>query len=185
METTTSSGSSTAISFRHPTLADGPAIWQLVIDAGTLDHNSTYAYLLLCRDFGDSCAVAEQNGQLQGFVTGYRPPQRSDVWFLWQVGVAASARGQGLAGKMALFILGQLSRQGVRFLETTVTESNEASRALFRGLARRLETRLDEQPLFGAQLFPQGGHHEPEPLLTIGPFDNATVAHACRQSGLP
>jgi len=184
MEMATSSGSSTAVSFRHPTLADGPGIWQLVADAGTLDCNSTYAYLLLCRDFADSCAVAEQNGKLQGFVTGFRPPLRPDVWFLWQVGVAASARGHGLAGKLALFILNQQSRQGVRFLETTVTKSNEASRALFRGLARRLQTRLEEQPLFGAGLFP-GGEHEPEPLLTIGPFDTTTVEQAWRQSGLP
>ena len=161
--------------FRHPTIADGAAIWQLVIDAGTLDQNSSYLYLLLCRNFANSCAVAERDGKLVGFVTGLRSTERPDVWFLWQIGVAPSARGQGLAGRLAHFVLDALMPQGVRFLETTVTASNEASRALFAGIARRLNTELHESELFTTELFP-GTDHEAEPLLRIGPFDTASVS---------
>jgi L-2,4-diaminobutyric acid acetyltransferase len=160
--------------FRHPTIADGAAIWQLVIDAGTLDQNSSYLYLLLCRNFADSCAVAERDGKLVGFVTGFRSIEHPDVWFLWQIGVDPSARGQGLAGRLAHFVLDNLVPQGVRFLETTVTASNEASRALFAGIARRLNTELHESELFTTELFP-GTDHEAEPLLRIGPFDSASV----------
>lgn len=169
--------SSSTLDIRHPSIVDGSAIWQLVVDAGTLDRNSSYLYLLLCRDFADCCAVAERDGQLQGFTTGFRPLQRPDVWYLWQVGVAASARGQGLAGRLAHFILNTLAPLGVCYLETTVAPSNQASRALFQGIARRLDTELREQDLFSADLFPEGGH-EPEPLLRIGPFDPGQVNRA-------
>lgn len=169
--------SSETVHIRHPSITDGPAIWQLVVDAGTLDRNSSYLYLLLCRDFADCCAVAERDGRLQGFVTGFQPVRRPEVWFLWQVGVAATARGQGLAGRMAHFVLNALAPQGVRLLETTVAPSNQASRALFQGIARRLDTQLEEQDLFGAELFPEGGH-QPEPLLRIGPFEAEAVARA-------
>ncbi len=166
------------ITFRHPTLEDGAAIWQLVKDAGTLDLNSCYAYMLLCREFGHCCAVAERDGRLEGFVTGLLPPTRPDTWFLWQVGVAATARGEGLARRMALFILEAVTpERGPFYLETTVTRSNEASRALFKGIARRLDTELEESDLFTSDMFPGEGY-EAEPLLRIGPFDAAAVRKA-------
>lgn len=169
------------VQFRHPTIDDGAAIWQLVVDAGTLDRNSSYLYLLLCRDFSDCCAVAERGGQLQGFTTGFRSAERPDVWFLWQVGVAASARGQKLAGRMAHFVLNTQAARGVRYLETTVAPSNEASRALFAGIARRLDTRLAESELFTEPQFPASeGVHEAEPLLRIGPFDTGRAAQVYR-----
>ena len=83
------------IVFRPPRINDGAAIWRLVKESGVLDLNSSYMYLLLCKDFSDSCVVAEEDGQLLGFVTGYRPPGRENAIFLWQVGVDAKARGKG------------------------------------------------------------------------------------------
>jgi len=171
------------IHLRHPTIEDGDAMWQLVVDAGTLDRNSSYLYLLLCRDFASSCAVAEREGALVGCVTGFRSIERPEVWFLWQIGVDAGARGQGLAGRLAHFVLQAQAERGVRFLETTVTRSNGASRALFAGIARRLQTRLEESDLFTAAMFP-GDDHEAEPLLRIGPFD-AQAARQAQQSSVP
>lgn len=165
----------TGLRFRQPTVEDGPAIWQLVIDAGTLDRNSSYAYLLLCRDFAETCVVAERGGTLLGFLTGYRPPTRPEAVFVWQIGVSEKARGEGLASALLDHLLLSDGCRGVRFLETTVAPSNEASRALFRSLARRLEAELEESPGFAADLFPEGGH-EAEPRLRIGPFD-ASILH--------
>lgn len=168
------------LTFRHPNIEDGAAIWQLVVDAGTLDHNSSYLYMLLSRDFSASCAVAESDAGLEGFVTGFRTVERPDMWFLWQIGVAPTARGQGLASRLAHFVLNAQAPHGVRFLETTVTASNEASRALFASIARRLGTELKESELFTSDMFPGEGH-EAEPLLRIGPFD-AAAAKAAFQS---
>lgn len=156
-------------SFRHPEVRDGLAIWRLIQEAGTLDLNSTYAYLMVCRDFSETCIVAEKNGHIMGFVTGYRPPRKPDTVFVWQIGVAPEARGRGLGSQVLDRLLGSEACASVRYLDTNVTPSNEASRAMFRSLARRLDASIEEQEGFDGSLFPSPSH-EPERLLRIGPF---------------
>ncbi len=155
--------------FRHPEVPDGLAIWRLIGKAGTLDLNSTYAYLMVCRDFADTCIVAERDGRIMGFVTGYRPPNQQDTVFVWQIGVAPEARGRGLASRVLDQLLAAEACRGVQYLNTNVTPSNEASRALFSGLARRLNAPIEESEGFESSLFPEPSH-EPERLLRIGPF---------------
>lgn len=155
--------------FRHPRVVDGLAVWRLVKEAGTLDLNSTYAYLMVCRDFSDTCILAERAGRLAGFVIGYKPPAKPDTVFVWQVGVAPDARGLGLGSRVLDRLLASEACANVRFLETNVTPSNRPSRALFGSLARRLVAPLEEHEGFESELFPDPTH-EPERLLRIGPF---------------
>jgi L-2,4-diaminobutyric acid acetyltransferase len=161
--------------YRRPTVADGPTVWQLAKDVGTLDPNSSYAYLLLCRDFAETCVIAELQGKVCAFLTAYKPPDAADTLFVWQVGVAQSARGLGVANGLLKHLLLREGSRGIRYLETTVAPSNTASRALFRSLARRLETEIFESQGFPAALFPENGH-EPEPRLRIGPFEPSSLA---------
>lgn len=158
--------------FRHPEVADGLAIWRLLHEVGTLDTNSTYAYLMVCRDFADTSLVAEQEGRIVAFVTGYRPPFRSDTVFVWQIGVAPQVRGRGLGAQLLERLLRSEACSTVRHLETNVTPSNRASRALFEGAARRLGAPIVELEGFESSLFPDPSH-EPERLLRIGPFDHS------------
>lgn len=155
---------------RAPTAEDARDVVALVRRVPELDANSPYAYLLLCHHFGATGLVWREAGELRAFVLGYRPPATPDVYFLWQVGVAPESRGQGLAGRSVIALLRRLEPEGVRFLEATVTPSNEASAALFRGVARRLEAPCEERPLFGRELFPAGDGHEEEILFRIGPW---------------
>lgn len=157
-----------AVDLRPPTVEDAAAIWQLVRDTGVLDVNSSYLYLLLTAHHAPTCGVAVQGDQLLGFVSGYRLPTQPDTYFLWQIGVAEAGRGQGLATRLALEVLRRPAQADVRYLETTVSPSNTASRALFDGLARRLDTALTVSEGFGPHLFPT--EHEAEELLRIGPF---------------
>jgi len=157
------------IRYRPPTIEDGIAIRQLVCDAGSLDVNSVYCYLLLCKDFAETCAVAEAHGEILGFVTAYLPPSREHSLFVWQIGVGAAHRGQGLATRLLQELLRRKACRGIRFLEATVGPSNAASRALFTALAERLGAELSEQPCFDAALFPDE-KHEPENLIRIGPL---------------
>ncbi len=163
-----------SFNFRHPQVTDGLRIWRLVRDAGTLDLNSTYAYLILCRDFAATCLLAEQSDRLLGFVTAYRPPRQPEQLFIWQIGVAPEARGQGLASRLLEALLASQACAGVSCLITNVTPSNQASRALFTRLARRLSAPLQEDAGFTGALFPEPAH-EPERLLQIGPFDLTTL----------
>jgi L-2,4-diaminobutyric acid acetyltransferase len=161
---------SAATVFRHPIVPDGLALWRLVGEAGTLDLNSAYAYLVVCRDFAETCIVAEEAGRIAGFVMGYRPPRKPDTVFVWQIGVAPEARGRGLGSLVLDRLLQSDACSTVRFLETNVAPSNRASRALFEGLARRLCAPIEELEGFESSLFPDP-LHEPERLLRIGPFE--------------
>jgi L-2,4-diaminobutyric acid acetyltransferase len=58
----------------EPVLADGPHLWRLARDSRVLDLNSSYAYLLWCRDFAATSVVAKVDGNVVGFVTGYVRP---------------------------------------------------------------------------------------------------------------
>ena len=157
------------IIFRTPNINDGAGIWRIVKESGVLDLNSAYMYLLLCKDFTDTCVVAERNGELVGFVTGYRPPGRESAIFLWQVGVDASCRGQGLGKKLVGAFLTNAGARGASMLETTISPSNKASQALFSAVARDLGTNIEKVPCFSAAQFPEAGH-EDEDLYLIGPY---------------
>lgn len=145
-------------------------MWQFVADHGGLELNTAYAYLVLADDFADTCVVAEHGQTLAGFVLGYRPPTRPDTLFVWQVGVAPSHRGQGLARRMILDLL-ERNAPEVRYLESTVTPSNTASRRLFRSIAEKRGTTCDVSAYLTEELFPEAGH-EAEEKFRIGPFED-------------
>ncbi len=155
--------------FERPTRHDGAKIWRLVQSCPPLDLNSCYAYMLLAEHFAETCVVARAGAELVGFISAYRPPERGETLFVWQVAVGADARGQGLAGRMLSELLAREGCAGVRYLETTVSPSNQPSAALFQSLARRLGAPLRTETLFAAELF-AGSGHEAEILHRIGPF---------------
>jgi L-2,4-diaminobutyric acid acetyltransferase len=159
----------TAITLRQPCLEDGAAMCRLVQATTPLDPNSCYAYLLLCTHFADTCVVAEDDDELVGFVSAYRPPTDPDVLFVWQVAVKSTARGNGLAKTMIQTLLERDTCQDVTFLEATVTPSNVASQALFRSLAKAHQARCIETSWFLPEAF-GSGEHETEVLFRIGPL---------------
>lgn len=157
------------VKLRSPRPEDAKAVWDLIQRCEPLDPNSSYAYLLLCTHFADTCVVAELDGDVVGFVSGYIEPNSPDKLFIWQVAVDEKARGMGLGRGMLLDILLRDHCKKVTHLETTVSPSNDASRRMFQGVADRMRTELNEEPYFNAELMAEDGH-EDENLVTIGPF---------------
>lgn len=162
--------------FRTPAVDDGTAMLELVQASGTLEANSAYSYVMLADRFPETCVVAEREGESVGFVSAFISPEREDTVFVWQIGVAQSERGRGLARRMLQELLRRPACQGVRFLEATVTPSNKASAALFRSLARELGAQCRRERGFEEDCFPEEGDHEPERLFRIGPFTPTQVA---------
>lgn len=159
------------IKLRKPSVEDGAALHALVRECKPLDENSIYCNLLQCTHFADTCIVAEKAGRLVGFVTGYRMPAAPEIYFLWQVGVSADGRGHGLGRRMIQGILAREACRGVTELNTTITRSNEASRALFAALARAEGGQLSEHEYFTAEHF-GGSGHESEYLFRIRPLSS-------------
>jgi len=179
-ETTDKSTDAAPIELRQARVPDAASIWRLVRDSGVLDCNSSYLYLLLCRDFSDTCVVAERGEETVGFVTAYRLPRDPSVLFVWQIGVCSTARRQGLAKRMLRDLLDRQDvEQPPRFLEATVAASNIASRRLFQSLAADIGATLVEEEGFLVSDFPAAVSddpaeaHEAEPRLRIGPLPSA------------
>jgi L-2,4-diaminobutyric acid acetyltransferase len=162
------SGTQDDLVIDHPESQDGAALWRLARDSGELDVNSSYAYLLWCRDFRETTVVARLNGEAVGFVTGYLRPDDPATLLVWQVAVAEAGRNKGTATAMLDVLLRKHTQRGVRFLETTVTEANIPSNKMFRSLAARWKAPCHRSELFTANEFPDG--HDPEFLYRIGPL---------------
>ena len=113
--------------------------------------------------------IAEKDGKVVGSVSGYIPPQEPDTFFLWQVAADSSARGTGLGTAMIHFILTSAACKPVRFLNTTITEDNEASWGLFKGIAKKLGAELNSEVMFDKERH-FTGEHDSEMLVRIGPF---------------
>jgi diaminobutyrate acetyltransferase len=151
---------------RSPTVEDGATLWRLAAESAVLDVNSSYAYLLWCRDFGRTSVLATVGGEAAGFVTGYIRPDQPDTLMVWQVAVDSKHRGRGLATRMLDHLVDRHVDESVAWLETTVTPDNQASARLFASFAEARGAELARVPAFPAELFPD--EHESEVLFRIG-----------------
>jgi L-2,4-diaminobutyric acid acetyltransferase len=154
------------ITIGNPRVTDGPACWQLAAATGVLDVNSRYAYLLWFRDFTATSVVARSGGEVVGFISGYRRPQRPSTLMVWQVAVAEVAQGRGVATAMLDALYQRVPC--VDAIEATITPGNGASIGLFTRFAERWGAAVARRVLFGAELL--GAGHEPEILFRIGPI---------------
>ncbi|MGP9539512.1 diaminobutyrate acetyltransferase [Brachybacterium sp. AOP43-C2-M15] len=149
-------GASSDLAIRPPSLQDGAAIWRIARDSGTLDLNTSYAYLLLARDFAATSRLAVHEDAAVGFVLGYLRPTAPETLFVWQIAVDESQRGKRVAGRLLDALLADLPQ--VSALETTITADNTASQRLFASFAQRHGAQEDVQPLIEEHHFPDAGH---------------------------
>lgn len=167
--TTNTAPAAGALLLRMPVAADGSALHSLVSKCPPLDANSVYCNLLQCTHFAGTSIAADAQGVLAGFISGYLVPASSDTLFVWQVAVAPEFRGQGLATRMLHALLARPACARVRYVETTVTDANEASLALFHAFAGKQKVQLTSTLHFDKTLH-FNGRHDSERLLRIGPL---------------
>ncbi|MDP2697900.1 diaminobutyrate acetyltransferase [Thalassospira sp.] len=160
---------------RKPKATDGAAVNDLIAQCKPLDENSVYCNLLQCSHFAATCALAELDGEIVGFVSGYIVPEHRERLFVWQVAVSPKARGLGLGKSLILDILDRPICYNVREVQTTITTSNAPSQGVFRSLARTLEADVNRKVLFERETHFDGAAAS-EILWQIGPFERADVA---------
>lgn len=157
-----------------PHTGDGAAVWRLIRDCDGLDLNSSYAYLLLCDSFRDTCVVARSSAlELAGAALCLRKPRQPDTLFVWQLAVRSEARGAGLGMAMLQHVMAAPACSGVRFVEAHIAPQNGASEALFRKFARVRRAPLVFDEGFPANEFPDA--HAAERLVRIGPLGQAEM----------
>lgn len=154
-----------SLTLRKPRSTDGAAIWELVRECKPLDENSMYCNIVQAEHFSDTCVVAEMDGDIVGWVSGHMIPNE-DALFVWQVAVSPKARGLGLGSKMLEHLLGREACAEAEQLNTTITEDNEASWALFRSFAREIGGNLSDKAHFKRDAH-FDGRHATEHMVTI------------------
>ncbi|WP_344386887.1 diaminobutyrate acetyltransferase [Streptomyces vastus] len=165
----------------RPEVADGAALWRIAKDSRTLDLNSSYSYLLWCRDFAGTSVVArDKEGMPVGFITGYVRPDQPDTLLVWQVAVDAAYRGRGLAAALLDGLSARVAHdRGLETVETTITPGNTASERLFTSYAARHGASVEREVLFDTAHFPDGPH-DSEVLYRIGPLTFRPADRASR-----
>ena len=154
--------------FEKPTQEDASAVHQMLKEAGGLDVNTLYCYMLLCSQFRETCRIARaEDGSVAGFLSAYRVPDEPQALFVWQVAVSRHFRKQGIAKRLLMNVVTEdAERAPLAYLTATVADSNKASLALFRSIAREHGSELSVEPCFKADDFlPEA--HEAEPLVRI------------------
>jgi len=164
------SSKETDIQLRTPRLEDGKAVYDLIRNSPPLDVNSAYNYFLLCSHFAETCVVGESGGRIVSFLSAYRLPNAPEHLFIWQVAVDSSMRGKRMAGRMLDELLSRPSCDGVKYLETTVSPSNMASKRVFEKFAEAHDAAWHEEVFLTREHF-GGDDHEEEILFRIGPFE--------------
>lgn len=165
------------VTFRKPAKEDGSDVWQLIGDSGKLDENSMYCNLLQCDHFSDTCILAELNGEIIGWISGYLQPDDDTTFFVWQVAVSEAARGRGVAKRMLRELMARDECRQVKRLTTTITKDNEASWALFRSFARSCGAELTDEVHFHEDKH-FDGNHDTEHMVTITFAEPARIAFA-------
>lgn len=158
-----------AVTIEAPKSEDGAAVHDLIAACPPLDTNSLYMNLIQTTHFAETCALAREDGEVIGWVSGHIPPEEPEVFFLWQVAIGERARGKRIPKRLVADIFSRPSCKDVRYLKTTITPDNEASWGLFKSLARWLDAPLQESPFFDEDKHFKG-RHDSEILVTIGPF---------------
>ncbi|MDA3874991.1 MAG: diaminobutyrate acetyltransferase [Kiritimatiellae bacterium] len=165
------------ILIRAPRLEDGAAMHSLIKACPPLDLNSAYLYFLVCDHFRETSIVAEYEGKLVGCISAYRRPDQPDVLFVWQVAVHSDARGQGMGRRMLDAVADRSDAKNAKWMETTISPSNTASRRLFASWAESHDLNITESSYLEPHHFQTGAPeechedtHEAECLFRIGPL---------------
>lgn len=166
-EAMTGPGRDDEITYRLPNASDGAEVWHLVRSCKPLDENSLYCNLLQCDHFAGTSIIAERrDGEIVGWISGYLIPDEPQTLFIWQVAVAPSAQGRGIAGKMLSKLVERDICSNVSALKTTITDDNGASWALFSSFAKMQGGALKREAYFEQDTH-FGGAHATEHMVTI------------------
>jgi L-2,4-diaminobutyric acid acetyltransferase len=157
------------LTIRQPEDTDGAKVHALIARCPSLDDNSIYCNLLQCTHFSATSAVAEMDGEIVAVLAAYLLPDSLNTLFVWQVAVDERLRGMGVATRLLFEVLGRINCHKVRYLQTTITEDNKASWALFESFAKSLKAKTRRKTLFDRNRH-FDGKHDTEILLTVGPL---------------
>ena len=153
--------------YRNAQVEDGPQIWSLARkinrESGGLDLYALSNYERLCRDLSETCSVAEIDGHVVGFATGFMMPDEKRGLFLWQTGLHPDYQGKGIGSKLETFLIDTIKPNYLKF---TVEASNGAANRTAQKKAEYMELPWNNPGAISSDDL--GGNHEAEVIYYVG-----------------
>jgi L-2,4-diaminobutyric acid acetyltransferase len=125
-------------------------------------------------DFADSSLVTTVDGEVVGFLTGYRRPTEPDTYFVWQTAVSPRHGIPFLGARLFEQAVAEQVATGARFVEATVSADNKAIIMVLKKVARKYGAEIGTDVLFPGALLRTTTNdpdvHHDEVLYRIGPL---------------
>lgn len=102
---------------------------------------SEYVYWILSRYCGPACLVAEQDGEITGFLAAV-PSCGRGCLFIWQIAVALQERQRGIGAALLEEAKRQAGKMGLRRIEISIDRENEGCNRLLEKAAASWKGRI-------------------------------------------
>jgi L-2,4-diaminobutyric acid acetyltransferase len=123
-----------SIKIRKTREGDFLKVHEFVEKCDVLVTHPEHFYKIILRYFGDSCFLAEKQGNVIGFLMGFFSQKTPSTYFLWQIGTDASMRREGIGKKLITYAEQDLKKRGCTRIELTIDPENTISKNLFEKL---------------------------------------------------
>ncbi|MCF7668784.1 MAG: GNAT family N-acetyltransferase [Verrucomicrobia bacterium] len=107
---------------------------QLAGECELIVQHPIHLYRIMQIYFGNSFFIAEDAGEVAGFLLGFISQTQKDVFFVWQVGVSPRHRRKGIAASLVKSANEFAKAAGCTRVHSTVETGNSASQGLFERL---------------------------------------------------
>ena len=139
-------------------------VHQFTAGCPPMENYPEHVYKIILRFFGDYCFIAEENEQIIGFVMGIVPQSFKGTYFLWDIGVKPSYRGQGIGGRLVREVEKESGRMGFKRVELTIDPDNLPSQKLFEkmgyeNISERVGKTIEVQGKIAVQDYYKPGRH--------------------------
>lgn len=131
-----------------------PEICRLARATDGIVGHPLHVYRILHDHFGRFMLAARDQGELVGFQQGFPSTEREGVYFLWQIGIRADSRMNGLAGDLVREAERLARGAGCTAVQATVDVRNVPSRSLFTSLGYRNASFGDIVEIDGERVMP-------------------------------
>ncbi|PIB36966.1 hypothetical protein BFP72_16920 [Reichenbachiella sp. 5M10] len=117
--------------------------------------------------YRDQCAIvtSPDHTGILGFASCLPRQGEGDTLFVWQICTDPQIQKQGMAKKMLHFIL-ENQKEKIKYLQATISDDNQGSRALFASIAKSYQAEMHKTLYIDAQDFYDS--HQSEYLYNIG-----------------
>ena len=117
--------------FRTAHQGDFLAVHRFVASCQGLERYAEHFYKIMLRYFGEGCYIAEQDGEIIGWILGFKTYNAPGTYFLWQIGIKPGLQGRGIGRSLLRYAEKEIESLGCSRIELTIDPENTPSQKLF------------------------------------------------------